>query len=136
MNSTEPIDLELDATGDVRIDTDLHFTSGLPGIAQAARIKMQMFRGEWFVNRSEGVAYFERAPYVTAAQALLGGKWDQGKALTEFRKALLSVPGVNSIKSLTVTLDSKARVARVTWILQTVFGDTNPDTLIQSIGGA
>jgi len=129
--STDPIDLLLDSSGDLVVDTDAHFASGIAAIAQGIRIALQMFKGEWFLDLDEGVPYLERSG-VAADQALIGQKFNEARALSEFRKAILRAPGVNSIVTLKVALDA-ARLMRVTWAVRTTFGDTPPDTLVLGV---
>src|SRR5438045_2986215 len=109
MLSTDPIDLQLDtATGDLVVDSDCHWTSGVAGISQGIRIALQMFKGEWFLDLDEGIPYLERSG-VPADQALIGQKFNQSRAVTMFRETILRAPGVNTITSLAVSFDHTTR---------------------------
>lgn len=133
MLATDPRDFLLDpVTHDVIITDDLQWSRGLAGVAQDIKIALLMIRGEWFADLDDGVPYLERTG-VTADQALLGGRFNQERALTAFRAAILGVSDVVEILALTVVLDTRTRVLRVTWSVRTTFGDTVPDTLEKGI---
>ena len=130
--STDPIDLLLDASGDLVITTDLQFSTGITAVVQAARIALQSVKGEWFLNDDNGVPYWER-DNVPTAEALFGQPFDRLKALAAFREALDKVPNT-TIKTLTVAFDNKSRGLSVSFALTTVFGDTDLSTLIVATG--
>lgn len=118
---SDPQDILLDADGDIVLDEEgLHFVSGLQAVAQACRIRILMFRGEWFQNMDVGVPYFE---------GILDDKFDQAAARAALTAAILDAPGVIGIKSLTVDLDASSRTLSITFVAQTLFGDTPPDLL-------
>jgi hypothetical protein len=125
--TTDIIDWALDANGDIAIGQDVSWTTSLAAVVQSCRIALQMIRGEWFLNDSEGVPYWERSG-VPAADALLGQPYNQLKATAAFRAALLDVPEVITILALTVSLDKTLRKLSVTWTVRTTFGDTAPET--------
>lgn len=136
MLSTDPIDIAIDpVTGDITATGPLTLTSGLTGVVQAARIRMQMVAGEWFLNLDFGVPLFERSG-VPASRALFAQKFDTNKAVAMFREALLGnafmppVPGVVAIQKLSVTFDGPSRAATINWQVKTAFGDTPADTLV------
>jgi hypothetical protein len=129
MLRSDPIDLLVNAlTNDVVITTDLALTSGVAGVMQAVRIRLATIAGEWFLDLDLGIPLFERVG-VSTARAIFGQKFDQTKAANEFRKAILSTPGIVSVTSLEVTFDGKTRAMTVIWGAQTAFGDTPVDTL-------
>lgn len=116
-------DLLLDATNDLVVDTDLHFTSGLIGVVQACRIRLSMFQGEWFLNLIAGIPYF---------QSILGQKPAIGIAATkvQFRAALLAVEDVTGILSMDVTFDGPTRTLSAKWQVSTAFGDSSTQKTI------
>lgn len=132
MLSTDPIDLLLDVDGDIVIDSDLRWATGLPAIAQGIRIQLQLVKGEWFLDLDDGVPYYEREG-VTSAEALLGGRFNQARATAAFRAAILRAPGVNTITSLAVAFDGSTRQLTVTWAVRTTFGDTLADALTRGV---
>lgn len=128
---TDPIDLLVDTTGQIVIVIDVQFSRGLPAVVQECRLALQTIRGEWFLDLDEGVPYFERDG-VSAAEALIG-RYDEDKVLKAFRDALMSVAEVAEIVTLKAVLDKVTRGVRVTWAVRTVFGDTDPNTLLLGV---
>lgn len=120
---TEPRDLMLDDDNDIVIENgDLVFVRGVPAVAQACRIALSMFRGEWFLDLDAGIPYF---------QQILGAKRDAGIAIAnaEIRDALLSVDGVVEIIKLALAFDAATRSLNVTWQVRTAFGATPVDVI-------
>lgn len=126
--STDPVDWKLDTDGDLVLTTDLVWTSGAAGVAQGIRIAVQMIRGEWFADLDEGVPYFEREG-VTAAEALLGQKFDKLKADRAYRSAILRAPNIASVASLVVGFSARTRKLTATWAAVSAFGDTVTDQI-------
>lgn len=124
---TTGFDLELDPdTGDLVIDEDVHLTTGIDSVVQDALINLRLFRGEWFLDLDEGVPYFERIDSgVTEAEALLGQKFDEGKARDAIRDALIATNGVVEIVFLNVSFDRSTRVLTVTWQVRTDRGTSD-----------
>lgn len=130
MLSTDPIDLLLNtSTGDVVVGTDLSLSRGVAGVVQAVRVRIALIAGEWFLDLDAGIPYFERIG-VVAAKAIFGQKYSQAKAIAAFRAAILSTPGVVSVRSLTITFSGLTRALTVLWSAQTAFGDTPTDSLV------
>lgn len=111
------IDLELDDDGDLVVDTDAHFTTGMDAVAQGIRLRLQMFQGEWFLDTDRGVPYFTE---------ILGSKFDQVRIRDVFRDVITEAPGVDDLEVLTV--DFTSRALTVTWRVRTTYGVTT-DTL-------
>lgn len=95
-------DLKLDANGDLEIgpDGDLIIVRGVDAIMQHLRIRLQFFRGEWFLDTRLGIPYYEevlrKAPDLNVVQSL-------------FREAILTTPGVLSISEFALDYDGVAR---------------------------
>lgn len=111
------IDLELDSDGDLVVDTDAHFTTGMAAVAQGIRLRLQMFKGEWFLDLSRGVPYFTE---------ILGAKFSQVRMREIFRAVIAESPGVDEIEALILSFAS--RRLEVTWRVRTSYGVTT-DTL-------
>lgn len=122
MLETDPRDLLLDRQNDLVIDKDLQWSKGIAGVIQECRIKMQMFKNEWFLDLDSGIPYWGeilgQKPKLAIAAA--------GQAFTE---ALLSVEDVTSVTKMEITYDSAARSLTVRWAVRCTFGDTPVDTL-------
>lgn len=126
---TDPIDLLTNAvTNDIVITTDLALTSGIAGVMQSVRIRLATFAGEWFLDLDLGVPFFERDG-VSRTRAIFGQKFDQTKAINEFRKIILSTPGIVSVTKLQVSFVGTTRAMTALWQAQTAFGDTPVDSL-------
>lgn len=119
--ATDPLDLALDANGDLEIP--LRHVSGLEGVAQLIRIRLSMIRGEWFHDLDAGVPYLP-SPGIDPAAVILGSKrFDPVLAEAQFRDAISRVPGVAAIESMSVVLGANRRLT-VTWKVVTEFDDT------------
>lgn len=132
MLSTDPIDLKLDPVdGDLFFgdDGNVVFTTGLEAVAQGIDIALSIFKGEYFLDRTFGVAYVEN-DIVTAQEALLGQVFDEQKARAYAREAVMAVAGVETLRSLAVTFDGVSRRCNITFNVGTAFGD-----LAGSVGG-
>lgn len=101
-------DLRLDpTTGDLDVSGGtLHLTSGTEAIEQSIKIRLQFFKGEWFLDPTAGVDYFGEVlvknPDTNAVAAL-------------FRAKILETPGVASVDSLKLDYDSQARTLSITF---------------------
>jgi hypothetical protein len=108
-------DLKLDPdTGDLVIaDGDLVLVSGIDAVAQLIRGYLLLFRGEWFLDESAGIPYFEdilvKNPNLSAIREI-------------FRQTLLEVPGVLSVESLSLELSAE-RTLSVDWKVDTDLGE-------------
>lgn len=55
-----PISLALNKDGDLSVDNNVFsFVSGIDYVAQCLKIRLQFFLGEWFLNTTIGVPYFQ-----------------------------------------------------------------------------
>lgn len=96
-------DLKLnDQTGDLEIgaDGDLILVDGIDSIRQHLKIRLQFFRGEWFLDQRLGIPYFEevlrKAPDLNVVQSLL-------------RDAIRTTPGVLGISEFSLDYDGTTR---------------------------
>jgi hypothetical protein len=129
--STTPLDVLLDVNGDIDMSTGGPIlVYGVDGVRQLCQITIAMFRGEWFLNRTVGIPYYEN-DYVSATVALLENKFDRDKVTSTYARELLKVPGVGKVNSLSVAFDNKTRILSVSFEVSCVFGDTvNGDVII------
>lgn len=136
---TDPIDLKLDEhTHDLAIeDGDFVFIYGVDGVAQLIKIAVLMIAGEWYLDLDEGVKWKEREG-VPASRAILGQKFDERKAISEIRDAILKMTNddgsklIQSITAILVDFDRQTRDLSIRYEVITVFGDTIADTLSPS----
>ena len=118
-------DIVLDTDGDIDV-TD--FTSprlfsaseALKAIGQHVLIRLRTFQGEWFLDTIEGVPYF---------QQILGVKNGEGVALGLIRQRILDTPGVTSVATIAVELDSD-RTLQVSFTAMTDAGTLSLTTAL------
>lgn len=116
-------DLLLDDNNSLVIrDGDLVFSTGIQGVMQECRIKMLMFKGEWFLDREVGVSWWSE---------ILGQKPDRAIAAmtSEFSDKLASVEDVIVVNKLDISYDGATRRITVSWSVTSRFGDTPVDEL-------
>lgn len=107
-------DLLLDADGDFAIQSgDLVLVAGAAAIVQAVRIRLQFFKGEWYLDLAAGLPYYQsifvKNPNVGVLQGI-------------FRDEILNTPGVSSVESLTLNLDRQTRKLTVQYTASTDVG--------------
>lgn len=116
------IDWVLTTSGDLDLTSgDLRFTTGLAAVAQGIRIRLQLFKGEWFMDLEEGVPYF---------QDLLGHKFSETKARAAFRDSILAAPGVVELVTLNTIFEGSTRTLRVQFEARTDFGLLEDEILV------
>lgn len=85
-------------------DGDLDLTSGglrlVDSVEQRVRTRLRWFRGEWFLDRLGGVAYFERVLVATPNHAHIRA---------EFRRVIVETPGVRRLTALLFDFDAVSR---------------------------
>lgn len=108
-------DWKLDDDGDLIIP--LQFTRGIKAVAQAIRLRLELIRGELFLDRLKGIPYLPN-DYVSETDAILGGKFQESKMREEFRKAITSAPGVIQLLELELSFSSSTRVMVVSWTVK------------------
>jgi hypothetical protein len=108
------MDLKLDSvTGDIQITAgEPALTSGIDAIRQHLQMRLSTFRGEWFLDPTVGVPYFDdvfkKNPDLTILNAV-------------FTKAILDTPGVLSLTTLSFDLKTD-RTLDVTFDAMTTDG--------------
>lgn len=102
------MDLKLDVNGD--LDTtngELTIVDGGERMAQQTKIRLRMFLSEWFLDERQGMPWF---------QLILAVKpFPEEYATSKIRQAILSVPGVISVRNLVLTPDSASRQLTVSF---------------------
>ena len=95
------------------LDLALAAQRDLEAIRQSITIRLRFFRGEWFLDETAGLPYFQeiliKNPQVPALQSV-------------FRAELLKVPGVSSVESLSLVFDKPGRELAVTFRVMTDTG--------------
>ena len=100
------IDLLLDDNNElVLIDGDLALTSEAEGVKQGVQFSLQLFQGEWFLDESQGIPYFQRI-LVKNPNLVEVREW--------FRSAIASSPDISSVEYVQLT-PRDDRSLLVTW---------------------
>lgn len=107
----------LDSDGDIALNDrgQSYFVDGVDAQAQDIRCTFLFFKGEWFLDKNEGVPYYER---------VLGVKAPSFAALNRiWRQVLLGKPYVISVDAVSTTwADQEARIAQIEFEVQTEEG--------------
>lgn len=115
---------------DLVVDPQLgiQLVSGEQAVVQAVRFRLQLQRGEWFLNLDVGVPWYEE---ILGDASKTPGVEDRARAAVA--AAILDAPGVLEILSLVVTLNAVTRTMQITFQARCGFGDTSVVTL--TVGG-
>ncbi len=76
-------------------------TSLLDVVAQELRIRLNFFLGEWFLDVTQGIPYF---------QTILGQKTPIGIVSQIFKKAISTCPGVANVDDFNVSFNGNSRL--------------------------
>ncbi len=83
--------------------------AGLDALAQRIRITANSARGEWWLDRSWGVAYRE---------VWLGKRVDPRLVEADIRRVMLAVPGVRRVRDVVVSIDGASRRLAASWVVE------------------
>ncbi|AYD65742.1 hypothetical protein DVB37_18835 [Achromobacter sp. B7] len=119
--------LDLALSPDRDLDLDLlgraSFVEGADRIAQQINTTLLAFMGEWFLDTTFGVPYFEdilvKSPDRSGIEAI-------------FRARIREVPGVTQVSAMQLQLERQLRVLRVTYQADTTFGRLERVVLLQA----
>ncbi len=101
--------------GDLKIVSgDFVLVDDAERVAQSVEIRMRAFRGEWFLDRTFGLPWF---------QSVLGGKMISSAEYDAVVKAtILEVEEVNRITSFSSEFDRANRKYSVEFVADTIYG--------------
>lgn len=115
-------DLTIDpTTGDLLVTAgDLPLVTDIDAIRQEAEIRMSFFLGEWFLDVTAGIPYFQsilvKAPNLNAIRSI-------------FIDEVLNVVGIKSVLSMDLSYDAVARKLSVSWAADTDLGELVESTV-------
>lgn len=95
----------------------LQLVSGEAAVAQAVRFRLELQRGEWFLNLDVGIRWYEE---ILGDASKTPGVEERARAAVA--AAILDVPAVQSITRLDVTLDAVTRTLTVVFVAACTFG--------------
>lgn len=123
---------KLDANGDYQFGHGLaDFWYNVPdAVGQAIRTRMWLFRGEWFLNRSEGMPWggFPLNDLVVIQGQVLG-KSTAAMRDVAVKERVFGTPGVLQIRDYASTFDPNTRTFDVTLTVDTIYGGLVQQTL-------
>lgn len=119
---------------DIAIDQDTHdlvLTGGDlvlvadgAAIRQEADIRLQFLLGEWFLDISAGLPFFQnilvKSPNLSAIRSI-------------FHDEILAVDGITTVKTLDLDFNRSTRTLKVSWTADTDFGELSSDTAFQTL---
>lgn len=115
MATDTPRDFALNADGDLDVSMgDFTLTRGVEAIQQAIKIKLQFFQGEWFLDLTAGVPFYQSVLVKNPSPSVLQ---------SIFRKAILEVPGVLAVTSLNIVISRVTRALTVSFTATTDVGE-------------
>jgi hypothetical protein len=105
--------LKLDGSELAKENGRLVIIRGVEEISQKVSISLQLVLGEWFLNTAEGVPYYEQ---------IFVKNPSPGKITSIFRRAILAVPGMLSVQTITVDFNRSTRAVSVSFFGQATEG--------------
>lgn len=119
--STDPIVFDRDVDGHLLFP--LRLVSGPRAVEIGALTRLRMIAGEFFADRTAGPAYLE-TDTVPERLSILGQKFNPDLVATEFRRELLTTPGLASVTSIRVSFDGTTRRVSAAVVVLASWGDT------------
>lgn len=108
------IDLKLDSQHDLWLKGGrLVIVDGVNQKAQQIKVVLLTFLGEWFLDTSRGLPYFDE---------VLVKNPDSARIQSIFRQKIMRVEGVQAVTGLNLTFDRKNRTLHVQFSAQTEVG--------------
>jgi hypothetical protein len=86
---------------------------GIDAIEQDVWVRLQFFKGEWFLDTRVGVPYFEE---------ILGQKPRLTAIAGIFRDVIMTTPGITGVLDLDIQFDGATRKLSVSFTGQTALG--------------
>jgi hypothetical protein len=111
--------------GDLALTSDVN-PNGTNPILQDMLTRLRMFLGEWFMDSTQGIPWFQ--------QILVKG-YDQSKVDAIFVNSLLNTPGVLQLNSYSFSVNSSLRVLTVNFSAETTSGTVDYSGNIVPVGG-
>lgn len=101
------LDLKLDDDDDLVVEgDDLALVEGVEGTKQAVKIGLRFFLGDWFLDESDGIPFFERI-FIKNPNLIEVREW--------FRLAIADAPGITDVVSLQL-ISTADRITQVKYV--------------------
>lgn len=91
------------------------FISGLEGLLQQCKTRLQQLKNEWFLNGSDGVPWFD----------VIGQSVNYNLLNKMIEQCILSIIGVESISEIASVFDAKTRQVSVFLKIHTIYGNAD-----------
>ena len=108
------------------VEGQLAFVTGKDYVAQRVRTRLQLFLGEWFLDTSQGVPWFQeilvKPANIVTTQALI-------------KNTILNTPDVTGIESYSDSFDGTSRTYTVTAVINSVYGQVQISQNFSFAGG-
>lgn len=116
---------KLDANGDMQFghnSADIWFNA-VEGVGQAIKTRLMLFRGEWFLDITEGMPWggFPLNDQVVAQGQVLGSHTRETRDFA-IKDTVLGTPGVLNIIDYSSTVDPNIRKFSVVMTVSTLYG--------------
>ena len=107
---------KLDAQGDYTFGAQqANYWRDTPmAVGQAVKTRLALWRGEWFLDQTEGTPWLEEVV----------GKRTAPRHDAAIRQRILATPGVTEIQGYESALDPESRTLTVRTTLNTIYGST------------
>lgn len=101
-------DLKATSGNDIDLSTnDFELVTGNTAIAQHVKIRLGMFKNDWFLDRRVGIPYYE--------QILIKGAQDN-IIRDIFRSVISDTPGIDEIESLSLDYTGATRTMAISFV--------------------
>lgn len=105
---------KLDSSGDYTLGSGADFLKDSPEtVAQAVRTRLQLWKGEWFIDTSDGTPYM---------QDVLGKRFQRSNPDSVIKQRILGTPGVTEITEYSSSFDGDNRAFSITATINTAYG--------------
>lgn len=112
------VDADNPVLGDLRVSGGVvQRVTGSDAIVQAVRVRLRWWRGEFFLDTSQGTPYL---------QELLGKGVSEDSIRAMLRREIKRVDGVGHVESIAIETDRRTRHADIAPIIVTEDGETVP----------
>jgi hypothetical protein len=100
-----------DENGDYAIN---EFIVDADATVQAVETRLKLFKGEWFLNLSSGVPWYQRV-FIKPAKTT--------EVESAIRETIIQTEGVKELLQFDLVFDSQTRKASVSFSANTIYGD-------------
>lgn len=116
-------DIQLnEATGDLDLSPfDLQIVTGLEFVAQRLRIRLDIQKGEWFLDLREGLPYRDFPDADVEAEILVRGP-NLSRIGALFQQRILSTPEVTGLREFDLAFDNESGLLTLEFEALTPFG--------------